>query len=65
MVGGLKSAEEIIISSILVQMSRWEIVKQAVETMRERGLTDFSKLYKTKDEELYQILKILIFTRRK
>lgn len=63
--GGLKSAEEIIISSILVQMSRWEIVKRAVETMRERGLTDFSKLYKTKDEELYQILKNINFYKTK
>ncbi|AKA72715.1 endonuclease III domain-containing protein [Saccharolobus solfataricus] len=62
---GLKSEEEIIISAILVQMSRWEIVKNKVEEMRNKGLTDFYKLYNTSEEELYSVLKGINFYKTK
>ncbi|WP_338603338.1 endonuclease III domain-containing protein [Sulfolobus tengchongensis] len=63
--GGLKSAEEIIISAILVQMSRWETVKSKIEVMREKGLTNFEKLYQVRNEELYEILSGINFYRTK
>ncbi|AOL16724.1 DNA endonuclease III [Sulfolobus sp. A20] len=62
---GLKSAEEIIISAILVQMSRWENVKRVIQSMREVGLTNFEKLYMTSDEELYSLFKSINFYRTK
>ncbi|QGA68718.1 endonuclease III domain-containing protein [Sulfolobus sp. E11-6] len=62
---GLKNAEEIIISAILVQMSRWEIVKSKVEEMRNKGLTDFYRLYNATEQELYDILKGINFYKTK
>ena len=63
--GGLRSAEEIIISSILVQMTKWETVKRAIDIMREKDLTDFKKLYEIDEKELYSLLRGINFYKTK
>ncbi|WOE50293.1 endonuclease III domain-containing protein [Sulfuracidifex metallicus DSM 6482 = JCM 9184] len=63
--GGLQSGEEIIISSILVQMTRWETVAKVISEMRENGLTNFGKLSSLSEEEIYLLIRRVNFSRTK
>ncbi|MGC9189979.1 MAG: endonuclease III domain-containing protein, partial [Conexivisphaera sp.] len=42
--GGLGSAEEIAISAVLVQLSRWSSALASLEELRRRGLLDLGRL---------------------
>lgn len=55
--GGLSSPEEIVISAILVQLTRWENVEKALENLRKRNLLDLKKLSDIDEIELQKIIK--------
>ncbi len=55
--GKAESAEEIFISAILVQRSKWENVKIVLEKLKRRNLMDFNGIAKLEEEDLEEILK--------
>lgn len=55
--GGLNSPEEIAISAILVQLTRWENVERALENLRKHGLLDIRKLGDVDEGQLGEIIK--------
>ncbi len=63
--GGLETHEEIVISSILVQMTRWETVARVLQEMREKGYTDMRKLSALSEEEIYSLIKRVNFSKTK
>ncbi|WP_054845837.1 hypothetical protein [Sulfuracidifex tepidarius] len=63
--GGLESYEEIIISSILVQMTRWETVAEVIENMRQRGYTNIRSLASLSEDEILSIIRKVNFSRTK
>ena len=62
---GLKSADEILISSILVQMTKWEIVKKVILKLREKGLNDILKLANLSEQEIEELIKGVNFYKTK
>uniref|UniRef100_A0A7C3YMK6 HhH-GPD domain-containing protein n=2 Tax=cellular organisms TaxID=131567 RepID=A0A7C3YMK6_9EURY len=55
--GELTSPEEIAISAILVQLTRWENVEKALENLRRKNLLDLKKLSNTNEFELQELIK--------
>jgi len=62
---GLKNADEILISSILVQMTKWEIVKKVILKLREKGLNDILKLANLSEQEIEELIKGVNFYKTK
>ncbi|MBB5252728.1 endonuclease-3 related protein [Sulfurisphaera ohwakuensis] len=62
---GLKTADEILISSILVQMTKWEIVKKIIERLRQTGLNKLDKLANLSEEEIEELIKGVNFYKTK
>lgn len=63
--GGLKSADEIAISAILVQMTRWEAVAKVIAKLRIKGLDDLEKLSYLTTEELEKEIRSVNFYKTK
>jgi len=61
----LKTADEILISSILVQMTKWEIVKKIIVKLREKGLNDLQKLADLSENEIEDLIKGINFYKTK
>ena len=61
----LKTADEILISSILVQMTKWEIVKKVIVKLREKGLNDLQKLANLSEKEIEDLIKGVNFYKTK
>jgi len=61
----LKTADEILISSILVQMTKWEIVKKIIVKLREKGLNDLQKLADLSESEIEDLIKGINFYKTK
>lgn len=51
------SREEIIIGAILTQSTRWENVEKAIANLKQKNLISFSKILKTHNSKLAQIIK--------
>lgn len=63
--GGLEDPREIIVSAILVQMSKWESVTKVLGNLRREKLIDFQKLSRLRVDELEKLLRPLGFRRVK
>lgn len=63
--GGLKTADEIAISSILVQMTRWESVAKVIDKFRKKGLDKIEKLSYISLDELESEIKTINFYKTK
>ncbi len=63
--GGLESSEEIVISSILVQMTRWETVSEVIENMKRMGYTDMRNLASLDEEEILSLIRKVNFSKTK
>jgi len=61
----LKTADEILISSILVQMTKWESVKKIIVKLREKGLNDLQKLADLSESEIEDLIKGINFYKTK
>ncbi len=55
--GGLGSAEEIAISAVLVQLSRWSSALASLEELRRRGLLDLGTLADADPEEVAGLIR--------
>jgi len=54
---GLVSCEEVVISAILVQLSRWETVVEAIRNLRANGLTSLEKIVCMEEDKLAELIK--------
>ena len=54
---GVESIDELLISAILVQMTKWETVKKVLQKMRERGVNNLEALAKLNEEEIAELIK--------
>ncbi len=54
---GVETEEELIISAILVQLSRWEAVVEALKNLRKHGLTSLEKILFISEEDLAEKIK--------
>ncbi|BFH74126.1 DNA endonuclease III [Sulfurisphaera javensis] len=61
----LKTADEILISSILVQMTKWEIVKKTIEKLRELNLNRLDKIAELSENEIEELIKGINFYKTK
>lgn len=61
----LKTADEILISAILVQMTRWESVKKVIVKLREKGLNELNRLADLTEEEIEDLIKGVNFYKTK
>ncbi len=55
--GGLETPDEVFISAILVQQTRWRIVENVINRLRELGLNKLEKLANMDPGELAQVIK--------
>mgnify|MGYP001772585799 FL=1 len=62
---GLKTADEILISSILVQMTKWELVKKIILKLREKGLNNILKLADLSEKEIEDLIRGVNFYKTK
>ncbi|MCG2909555.1 DNA endonuclease III [Sulfolobus sp. SCGC AB-777_L09] len=62
---GIKSVDYLVISSILVQMTKWETVKKVLEKLREVGITKVTDLGKVSEKELEELIKPVNFYKTK
>ncbi|MEM4970941.1 MAG: hypothetical protein QXE01_06775 [Sulfolobales archaeon] len=63
--GGLETPLEIMITAILVKLSKWSSALKALENMRLEGLVDLERLAKTDPERLAKTIKGVGFPRSK
>ncbi|AWR98327.1 endonuclease III domain-containing protein [Acidianus sulfidivorans JP7] len=63
--GGLKTADEIAISSFLVQMTRWESVVKVIFKLREKGLNKIENLSKLSIEDIEKEIRSINFYKTK
>lgn len=63
--GGLRSADEIAISTFLVQMTRWETVAKVIENLREKNLNKVEKLAELTIEDLEKEIRSVNFYKTK
>ena len=62
--GGLSKPEEVAISAILVQRTRWENVEVALKNLRSSGMLDLDVLANVKAQKLQEIIKPVGFKRK-
>ena len=54
---GLVSCEEVVISAILVQLTKWETVVEAIRNLRANGLTSLEKIACMEEDKLAELIK--------
>ncbi|WP_337708620.1 endonuclease III domain-containing protein [Stygiolobus sp. RP850M] len=62
---GVETVDELLISSILVQMTKWETVKKVLLKMREKGVNSLEKLSQLSEEEIAELIRQVNFYRTK
>ncbi|MFP3170757.1 MAG: endonuclease III domain-containing protein, partial [Sulfolobaceae archaeon] len=62
---GVETVDELLISSILVQMTKWETVKKILQKMREKGVNSLQKLSQLSEEEIAELIRQVNFYRTK
>ena len=55
---GVETVDELLISSILVQMTKWETVKKVLLKMREKGVNSLEKLSQLSEEEIAELIRL-------
>ncbi len=55
--GCLESVDEVIISTVLVQLSRWEAVIKALENLKARGLLSLDAINEVNEATLAEVIK--------
>ncbi|GAY25147.1 DNA repair protein [Desulfurococcaceae archaeon AG1] len=63
--GGVETPLEIIVTAILVKLSRWKTALTALENMRRRGLLDLSRLSRSSIDEIAEAIRGVGFARSK
>ncbi|BCU66986.1 DNA endonuclease III [Sulfolobales archaeon HS-7] len=63
--GGLDSRDEIVISAILVQQTRWEQVEKTISEMKRSGVNDLRKIASLSEKDLDSIIAKINFHRSK
>ncbi len=54
---GVETEEELVISAILVQLSKWEAVVEAIRNLRANGLTSLEKIAYIGEDKLAELIK--------
>ncbi|BCU70227.1 endonuclease III domain-containing protein [Stygiolobus caldivivus] len=62
---GVESIDELLISSILVQMTKWETVKRILQKMREKGVNSLERLAELSEEEIGELIRQANFYKTK
>ncbi|HWQ16219.1 MAG TPA: hypothetical protein VNL13_00085 [Sulfolobales archaeon] len=63
--GGVETPLEIIVTAILVKLSRWKTALTALENIKRRGLLDISRLSRSSVDEIAEAIKGVGFARSK
>ncbi len=63
--GGVETPLEIIVTAILVKLSRWKAALTALENMKRRGLLDISRLSRSSIDEVAEAIRGVGFARSK
>ena len=54
---GIKTEEELVVSAILVQLSKWETVVEALENLRKHGISSLKEIVSISDKDLAEKIK--------
>jgi len=63
--GGVETPLEIIVTAILVKLSRWKTALTALENMKQRGLLDLPRLSRSSIDEIAEAIRGVGFVRSK